>query len=516
MQKKNLAKAAGALMFISILTKLVGFLRETLIAGAFGTTYYTDAYNVAVVVPAIMYGLFGSAITTTFIPLFSESYSKKGKEDAFKFANTILNIMFIISIILFIIASIFTPQIVKIVAPKFKDKTYLLAVALTKISVINIVLIPMNSCYTAILQSLDDFVIPALLGFLTSIPVIIFISLGAKGEIVGLITVVVIGIALQVIFQIPWLLKKGFRFSLRIDIHDPRLKRMLYLIIPILIGSGVSQINTLVDRNMASGLPDGSISALGFANEINAIVIHIFIAAVVTVIYPTLSRIGMDKDRKDFKYLISKSINILNMIVIPCAVGIMVLRIPIIEVLFKHGKFDDRSVDLTSGALLFYSIGLVFYGMRDILGKAFYAIQDTKTPMKNSIIGIMFNIALNILLVRSMGIKGLALATSTSAAVCSILLFINLKEKIGGINGKSIFSTNLKVLISSAVMGLAVYIIKNALTEILTSKLGGLLILIASTIAGIGVYLVMITLLKIPEFSDFLNIFRARFKKENM
>lgn len=516
MKKKSLANAAGALMFISILSKLVGFFRERLIAGAFGTTYYTDAYNVAVVVPSIMYGLFGAAITTTFIPIFTESYSKKGKEDAFKFANTILNIMFVISVVLFIIASIFTPQIVKIVAPKFKDKTYLLAVALTKISVINIVLITMNSCYTSILQSLDEFVVPALLGFLTSIPVIIFISLGAKGEIVGLITVVVIGTALQVIFQIPWLLKKGFRFSLKVDFYDPRLKRMLYLIIPILIGSGVSQINTLVDRNMASGLPDGSIASLGFANEINMIVIHIFITAVVTVIYPTLSRIGMDRDKRKFKELVSKSINILNMIVIPCTVGIMVLRIPIIEVLFKNGKFDSRSVDLTSGALLFYSLGLVFYGMRDILGKAFYAIQDTKTPMKNAIIGIMFNIALNILLVEKMGIRGLALATSTSAAVCSILLAINLKNRLGGINGKSIFTTNFKVAVSSAVMGLGVYIIKNTLMDILSTRFTGLLILLVSTFAGLGIYIVMISLLRVPEFKEFLNILKVKFKKNNI
>lgn len=513
MQNKKLAKAAGALMIITILSKAIGFFRETLVAGAFGASYLTDAYNIAIVVPSVMYGLFGGAITTTFIPLFSESYSKKGKEDAFNFANTILNIMFLISLILFIVSIIFTPQLVKIVAPKFTGKTYELAVVLTKISVINIVLITMNSCYTALLQSLDEFVVPAMLGFVTSIPIIIYIMIGAGNGIEGLITVVVIGTALQVIFQVPWLLKKGFRFSLKINFRDPRLKRMLYLLLPILVGSGVSQINTLVDKNMASGLPDGSIASLNFANEINSIVTSIFITAVVTVIYPTLSRIGMDKNRDNYKNLVSRSVNTISMIVLPSAVGMIILRVPIIDVLFKHGKFDEKAVVMTTGALMFYSIGLVFIGIRDVFGKAFYAIQDTKTPMTNAIIGIFFNIALNLLLVKSMGIRGLALATSTSAAVCAVLLGFNLKRKVDGINGKALLTTGTKIVISSAVMGAVVFGIKMLLGGTLTGRMGELIIILISVVVGICVYAGMVTVLKVEEFHVFLDMIKAKIKK---
>lgn len=513
MQNKKLARAAGALMIITILSKAVGFLRETLIAGAFGASYVTDAYNIAIVVPSVIYGLFGGAITTIFIPLFSESYAKKGKEDAFEYANTILNIMFLISLLLFVVSVIFTPQIVKIVAPKFRGDTYKLAVILTKISVINIVLITMNNCYTALLQSLDEFVVPAMLGFITSIPIIGYVILGAGGGIQGLIIVVVAGTALQVIFQIPWLLKKGFRFSLKVNLKDPRLKRMLYLMLPVLVGSGVSQINTLVDKSMASGLPGGSIASLNFANEINSIITSIFITAVVTVIYPTLARIGTDENRDNYKSLVSKSVNTISLIVLPCTVAMIILRIPVIDLLFKHGKFDERAVGMTAGALLFYSLGLVFIGIRDVFGKAFYAIQDTKTPMMNAIIGIFFNIVLNLTLVKFMGIRGLALATSTSAAICAILLGINLKKKVDGVNFKMLFSTGMKIIISSAVMGIVIFAVKVFLGGHLTGKMGDLILILISAVVGIGVYAAMAAFLKIEEFYVFIDMLKAKIKK---
>lgn len=513
MQSRKLAKAAGALMIITILSKVIGFLRDTLIAGAFGATYLTDAYNIAIIVPSVIYGLFGGAITTTFIPLLNESYAKGDKKDAYDFANTVMNILFILSVVMFLLSVMFTPQLVKLVAPKFRGDTYQLAVELTKLSVINVVFITLNSCYTAILQTLDIFIAPAMLGFITSLPIIGYIIAKPNPSIQGLTLVMVIGTFLQVIFQIPWMVKHGFKFSLRTNLRDKRLSRMLILLAPVLIGSGVSQINTLVDRNMASGLPAGSIASLGFASIINNMVSSIFITAVTTVIYPTLARVSVT-NKDEFKSLINKSITSINLIVMPASVGMMVLRVPIITVLYKHGVFNDWAVQMTSGALFYFTIGLVFVGIRDVVGKAFYALQDTKTPMINAIIGILFNIGLNLVLVKRMGIRGLALATSTSAIVCAVLLIISLKKRIGNLNGAVMLKKGAKILLSSLVMGGAAVYVNTFLSRFLKGTIGGAVALLGAIAAGVLIYAAILALLKVEEFNEVLKALKGRLKRD--
>lgn len=512
MSKKNLLKAAGIVMFISLASRIIGFLRDAMIASAFGATYQNDAYIMSLTIPNILFNLFGAAITTTFIPILSESYSKNDRDSMFEFANSIMNILLLISAVFFFLGWIFAPQLVKVIATQFIGKRYDLTVTLTKLSIINIIFLSMTSGYTAILQTMDEFTAPALIGIAMNIPIILYIVLGSKHGIVGLTIATMIGNGIQILIQIPWLVKNRYRYSFKINLKDPRIKRMLLLIAPVIIGTGVNQINTLVQNNMASGLAEGSIAALDYANKLNGMIYFTFAAAIVTVIYPSLSRDGSTSDFTSFKAHITTAVNNINLILLPCAMGLIILRVPIISILFMHGKFDERAVNMTAVALFYLVLGMVFWGVRDVFNRAFYAIQDTKTPMINGVIGVGANIILSIVLVKTMGIGGLTLATSISALFCCLLLIKDLRKKIGSINGMEMLATGLKILSSAVVMGIAVYALDRFLRNRLTGLRGEIIVLGACIILGAFIYSGMLMLLRVKEFSGMVSTLKSKLK----
>ena len=516
MDKNKLAKAAGIIMFISLISRVIGLLRETLIASSFGTTYQTDSYLMALQIPTILFGIIGVAITTAFIPILSETNKKSGREEMFKFANSVMNLLLIFSVILFVLGFLFTPNLVNILAPKFQGRTKDLTLILTKLSVINLLFLSLNSGYTAILQSMDEFTAPALVGIIMNVPIIVYILIGNKHGVVGLTIATLIGDGLQILIQIPWLIKNKYKYNFKVNLKDERLKRLLFLIGPVIIGTSVNQINTLVQTNMASGLSEGSIAALDYANKLFQMLYFTFAAAIVTVIFPALSREGRSTDFTIFKEHINNAVNNINLIIMPTSLALMILRIPIISLLFKHGAFDQRALEITSQALLFLTIGMVFWGVRDVFNRAFYAIQDTKTPMKNGALGVIFNIILSIILVKLMGIGGLTLATSLSAMFCCILLIKDLRKKIGEVNGMKILSSSIKIFAAALIMGVIIFIIDFTMKAHVTSIKTEIIELGICTITGIITYSIMLWLLKVKEFMNIISVIKIRFSKTQM
>lgn len=512
MSKGKLVKAAGIVMIISLISRVVGLLRDVMMGNAFGTTYQTDAYNISLVIPVTIFGLFGLAITNTFIPILSESYSKNGKEDMFDFANSIMNILMLLSSVLCILGWIFAPILVKVIASKFTGDAYTLTVYLTKISIINLLFMSMNSGYMAILQTLDEFIAPTLVGVVMNIPIILYILLGSHQGIEGLTIATVIGNGIQILIQIPWLIKNNYKYSFKINWKDSRIHKMLLLIAPVVIGSGINQINTLVEKTMASGLPAGSITALDYSNKLNGMIYFTFAAAIVTVIYPSLSREGIGEDFETFKNSIRAAVNNMNLIIVPAAVGMIILRVNIITILFKHGAFDERAVQMTATALFYLLFGIIFWGIRDVFNRAFYAIQDTKTPMINGAIGVTANMILCVILVKTMGIGGLTLATSISAAFCCVLLIKDLRKKIGNINGMEILVGSIKIITAAAVMGGVVFFLDTTLSGKLVGFKGEVIKLILCMVIGSVVYCGMLLLLKVKEFMIAVETIKRKLK----
>jgi len=259
-------------------------------------------------------------------------------------------------------------------------------------------------------------------------------------------------------------------------------------------------LNSFVDRYLASHLQEGSISALNYAEKLNGLVYGIFSASISTVIYPYLSRFFSTNNKEDFKKYLSLSINILILIMIPITFGMFFLSNDVVKIVYERGAFDKKSTLLTAGALMYFSLGYLGYSIRDILSRTFYSAQDTITPMKNGILVVIINIALNIVLVRFMQHRGLALGTSIVSYISVFLLLRSLIKKIGKINMRSSFVVFIKTLFSSSVMVIFVLATKRyAYLSFTPIALSNIVNFAIEVFVGILVYFIMINIMRIYE-----------------
>lgn len=511
----NLAKSAFWLMVVTMLSKVLGFGREIILGYFYGTGMYSDVYIVSMNIPLVIFASIGTALITTFIPLYQEVLSDKGEERALKFSNNIMSIVVILSIILGVFGYIFAEPLVKLFAMHYTGEKLILAVKFVRIMIGGVVFIGLSNLMTSYLQIQGNFTIPGMIGFPNNIIIITSIILSAvTGNIYILAIGTLIGMLSQFLFQVPFAIKKGYKFKPTIDFKDEYLKKMLWLVMPVLIGVAVNQINAMVDRSLASGLEDGVITALNNANRLNGFVMGMFIATLGAVIYPTLSKLSTENNKEKFAESVANSVNCVNLLVVPASVGAMVLATPVVRILFERGAFNDRSTVLTATALVFYSVGMIGFGLRDILDKVFYSLKDTRVPMTNGIIAVVLNIVLNIILVKFMGHGGLAFATSLSSLICIVLLFRSLKKKIGYYGQDKIRSTFIKTVVASLVMGIVTYFVYKFLFGILGLGFIQEAISLGVSIAIGGViYLALIIVFKVEEVNMAIDMIKKKLKR---
>ncbi|MBU5294093.1 murein biosynthesis integral membrane protein MurJ [Anaerosalibacter bizertensis] len=502
-------KTAILLMLITIVSKIFGFARDITLSYFYGTSNISDAYLISLTIPMVIFSFIGTAITTGYIPLFNELEQKYGEKESNKFTNNLVNLLLILCTIIVILGLIFTEQIVKIFASGFEGETLALAVQFTKISILGIYFTGMLSIFGGFLRIKGNYTIPALVGFPMNFFIILSIFLSSKTNILVLSIGSVIAIASQLILLIPFIYKEGYRYNFVLEVKDDNIKKMLYLVLPVVIGVSANQINTLVDKTIASSVSVGGISALNYSFRLIGFVQGLFVTTISTVMYPMISKMAVEDNIKGLKKTVAESINSISILVIPATIGAMCFAEPVVKLLFGRGAFDAEAISLTSNALFFYSIGMIGFGLREILSRAFYSLQDTKTPMINGTLGVTVNIVLNIILSKFMGIGGLALSTSISAIFCTVLLFISFRKKIGSFGMKNIAISFIKVSCASLVMG----VIAKLLYNILIKNIGANLALIAAIIIGALVYFVMIYFMKIDEVDSVIEAMKKKVKK---
>lgn len=512
----KVAKAALGLMAATLIAKILGFGRELTLASAYGASSTSDAFLVAMNIPAVIFTAIGTSLGTAFIPLYCEVNSSQGEKASIKYTNNIFNVVVLICIAISIIGVILTPQVVKLFALGFKGETMEKAVYFTRAMILGIPFLGISYIMMAYLQVKENFIIPGLMSVPYNTCIIISILLSVKTSPYILPWGALIGLLGQFLFQLPFAMKKGFRYKPYINLKDEYLKKMFWLVAPVLIGVAVNQINTIVDRTIASTLVEGSISALNYANKLNQFVMGMFIVSISSVVYPMLSKLSTENNKVKFNQSIIKAINIVILLVIPISVGAIILSTPIVKILFQRGEFDARATYMTSVALVFYSIGMIGFGLRDILGKVFYSLQDTRTPMINGAIAMGLNIILNILFVKftNMQLAGLALATSTAALVTVTMLFISLRIKIGPFGGKAILSVFVKAITSALLMAIITIIAYRKVSYFLGSGTIKEVITLAVAI-GVGaiVYALSIVVLKVDEVNLILNGLKSKIKR---
>ncbi len=512
----RVAKAAVGLMAVTLIAKFLGFGRELALATAYGASGTSDAFLVAMNIPAVIFTAIGTSLGTAFIPLYCDVDSKLGEREANKFTNNVFNIVVLICLAFSVIGALFTPQIVKLFAVGFKGETLAQAIYFTRIMLLGMAFLGMSYIMMAYLQVKENFTIPGLMPVPYNMFIILAILISVKVSPYLLPWGALIGLLFQFLFQLPFAMKKGFRYRPYINLKDEYLKKMLWLVGPVLIGVAVNQINTIVDRTIASTLVEGSISALNYANKLNQFVMGMFIVSISSVIYPMLSKLSSENNKEKFNKSISTSVNAVVLIVIPISVGAIILANPIVKLLFQRGEFDARATQMTAIALMFYSVGMIGFGLRDILGKVFYSLKDTKTPMINGVIAMGLNIVLNISFVKftNMQLAGLAFATSISALVTIALLFISLRRKIGPFGGKSIALVMIKSMVSAALMAVVALFVYNTIGSILGSgSIQEIITLAASVGMGALVYAISIILLKVSEVNLILDTIKRKIKR---
>lgn len=507
-KKNNLAKSATMIALFTLLSKGMGFVREIVIANKYGSGMKTDTYFAAMTATVIIMGTIGAALNTTLIPIFSEIRAKGGKRAQKIYLNNILNLVFLITVVIAIFGYIFSPLIIKILAKGFQGEQFDLAVKLNRIGMPIVILLGCTYVLSGYLQSNEIFGPHAIMGIpynlVFLIGLLFFVS---SNNIEMLMVISVIAALTQVLIQVPAVLNTKYKYKPRINLRDPYLRKALILVMPVLIGSAVSQINVIIDKTLASELVVGSMSSLVYASRINEMIITVFVAAIATVIFPMLSKAFSNGDMKEIRAIFKKGVNIILLITVPATVGIMLLGEDLVRIFFQRNAFDAKATMMTSGALFYYSIGLVASALRLMLNKMFYSFQDTKTPMINGAIAVIINVILNLFFIRFMGHKGLALATSLSAIATTILLFIDLRRKIGKLGLAKIALTFIKISIASAVMGVVVYLIYFKFGALLPDKtILELLSLIGSVVIGMITYALICMVLRVEELGVVIKI----------
>lgn len=509
----NLIKSTFVIMIVSIISRALGLIRDMLIGKNFGAGMYTDAYNIAVSVPETIFTLVGLAISTAFLPTLSKIKAKNGNKEMYRFANNVINILFIISLGLFIITSIFSKEIVFILANGFSEEAALLAIKLTRITLINLLFLSINACFTALLQVNEDFVIPGILGLFFNLPMIIYLLVFRNHDIVGLtvgLTIAnVIGNFLRVAVQVPSLLKHGYKYEFTINFKDDRLKAIIILIIPVIIGAGANSLNMVVDKNIASSLEVGSVSALDFAQKLIFFINSIITTSVTSVVYPLMANMRSNNDKDGFVEILKKSIIYLAILLIPITAGIVVFDKDIVKIVYERGEFKEYAVNLTTLALLGYGFGVFFTGIRDILNSTLFSMGKTKTTTINGIIGVIINIIFCIILSKYIGIIGIAIASAIAMMVTSTLLFVSILKLEKGFEVKDILRKITIIIISSVIMGIIIEI----LAMYLRSKVPSLILVLFGASVGVIIYFILCIILKIEEIIEIKSLILKKIKR---
>lgn len=503
-------KIALLIMIITIFSKVLGFGREVALSYFYGASSVSDAYLIALTIPSAIFSLIGTGISTGYIPMYSKIENNYGIEIGNKYTNNLINILLIFCTVIIILGLIFTEQIVKVFAVGFTNETLLLTVKFTRLSLLGIYFTGLIGIFSGFLQLKRNYVIPALIGFPLNLCIILSIFISYRTNNIVLVIGSVIATASQLVLLLPYTFKNGYRYKFILNFKDEHLRKMVYIALPLIIGVSVNQINVLIDRTLASTIAVGGISALNYANKLNGFVQGIFVLSISTVMYPLISKMAAKNDIKGLKRTVSEAISGINLLVIPATVGAMIFAEPIVILLFGRGKFDETAVAMTSYALFFYSIGMVGYGLREVLSRAFYSLQDTKTPMINAAIAMGMNIVLNIILSKFLGIGGLALATSISGIFCTFLLFISLRKKIGPFGIKKITISFIKILGTSLIMGL---VAKFSFSYLLTLVSQNLSVIISIGV-GAAIYFVIIYFMKIDEVDAIANAVKRRLRND--
>jgi putative peptidoglycan lipid II flippase len=521
----RIAHDAGLTGVATLTSRVLGLVRDQVLAASFGAGNDMDAFVVAFRIPNLVRDLFAEgAMSAAFVPTFTQELTRRGTRDAWRLGNNVLNALLVTTGVLVFAGMVFARPLVELYAGSFAGVPGKLGltVQLTRVVLPFLTMVAVAAAAMGMLNSLHHYFLPALSPAMFNVATIagVFLLVPLMPRL-GLPPIMAVAFAAlaggigQIAIQWPALRREGFRYQWLFDPWDPGLRRVLLLMGPGTIGLAATQVNLFVNTLLATSQGTGAASWLTYAFRLMYLPIGLFGVSIGTAVLPAVSRHAAAGDTAGIRNTVSRGLAMMLMLNIPATLGLMVLATPIVRLLFERGLFLPADTAATAAALRWYAVGLIGYSAVRIASPTFYAIGSSRTPAIVSVSAIAVNVVASVALVRAIGFQGLALGTSIAAIVNAALLLWLLRSRLGGLDGRRLLVTALKVAASSIVMAVMAVAIQRAMDLVapgtgLLRQAGRL----GATIGGSLVALaVMANILGVEAFHEAVEMVQTRVRK---
>ena len=523
---RGLLSSAGLVSFATSLSRLGGLVREQLFAALMGAGFYSDAFVVAFRIPNLLRDLLAEgALSTAFVPTFTQELVRRGKAHAFALGNLVLTTLLVVTGILVLGGWAFADPIVRLIAPGFEATPgkIELTTTLTRILFPFLPMVALAAVLMGMLNAQQRFFVPALAPALFNLAaivvggVLVIADLDARTTVVAWTGAVLLGGLLQLGIQVPPLLRAGWRFAARFRprFDDPALRVILRLMGPAVVGLSATQVNILVNNILASHLEQGSPSWINYAFRLMQLPIGVFGVAVATVNLAAVSRHAAAQDMQAFRSTLSSSLKLVAFLTVPATAGLLALRQPIVDLLYQHGRFTAHDTLQTAAVLSMYAVGLYAYASVKVMAPAYYALQSPRVPLFASLAAVTCNIVASLALYKRMGAPGLALGTSIGAWVNIGVLYIAFVRRHGSLGEGALASQILRVGVASALMGVGCHFLARALAARFGQDTVGadLMVTLPAVVAGVVLYAGLAMVLRIPEIQAARSLLARRLRR---
>lgn len=497
------------LMIITVLSKIFGFVRESVMAAFIGAGELKSIYTTAMTIPNVFTWIVSAGIISGYIPIYNKVKNENGEEKAVEFTSNLINIFMVYSLIIFIIVFIFARPLSKLFSPDLTGSQLDLAVNYTRIMIFAIFAFLYSSVMKGYLNIKGNFIDPIITGFILNFFTISATILTAKYENPYIL---IIGALIANIIQYvryPFAAKKlGFKYKKLLDFKDHYIKSLMILVVPIMLSSAADQISILIDNSMASAFFGvSSVSKIFYSKTMLNFIMGVVTMSVTTVTFPEIAKLGQAGMIEDMKDKVGSSIVYAMILVIPATLGMMALSEPIIKLAFERNAFTPEDTYIVSSLLVSYGPYIIFTSIVKILSNGFYSVGNSKIPVLVVLFQQVINFIMNIILSKFYGINGIAYSTSISTAISSILLVILFNKKFGRSNSRDNIISVIKIFISSLIMA----IIANCSFNVI--KYNIILSILISVIASGFIYYILLKILKLKEFEVIKNILKNKINK---
>jgi len=520
----RLARSAGIIGLATMASRVLGLVREQVMAYVFGAGNAMDAFNIAFRIPNLLRDLFAEgAMSAAFVPTFTRQLTSEGKPPAWRLGNNVINALLVVTVPLVVLGVVFAGPLVRFYAADYARVPGKLenTILLTRVMLPFLTLVAVAAALMGMLNALRRFFVPAVAPAMFNVGTIVCIvalapfmsGFGLPPIAAAAIGALVGGLG-QVLLQWPFLRRQGFRYRLQLDAFDPELRRVALLMGPSIVGLAAVQVNLFVNSVLATGEGTGAVSWLSYAFRLMYLPIGLFGVSIATAAIPGISAHAAREETAQIRSAVSRGLRLMFMLNVPAMFGLLALAAPIVALIYQRGRFTDADTAATAAALVFYAPGLVGYSAVKLISPAFYALRDSRTPVRISILTMLLNVVLNVTLVRVLGYRGLALGTAMAALFNAGLLCWLLRARLGGLEGRRTLVALAKITAAAAIMAAAAWTVERGLESAVPATSTWARAVTLGTAIGVALLVLGASahLLRIEEFGEARRRLMARFR----